>query len=115
MFRILFALIIFLSSCSVTFNTSKSKKSSIESLSNVELSKFRIDGDHVFFDDKKVARIGNMEYEYFKGNYIMEVSMIQYSPIYNEMTEKIVYFMSNRYPNAKIEVKVVRDDLLDQN
>lgn len=56
-----------------------------------------------------------MEYEYFKGNYIMEVSMIQYSPIYNEMTEKIVYFMSNRYPNAKIEVKVVRDDLLDQN
>ena len=37
-------------------NTSKSKKSSIASLSNVELSKFRIDGDHVFFDDTSTSK-----------------------------------------------------------
>ena len=55
-----------------------------------------------------------MEYEYSAGNFIMEVSLIQYSAVYDEMTKKIAQFMSQRNPKAKIEVKVPRDDQMDK-
>ena len=73
------------------------------------MAKFSTKGKSVYYADEKVATVGSFEYEYYEGNYALEVSMIQHSAIYNDMTEKIVYFMSSTYPYAKIEVKVERD------
>ena len=50
-----------------------------------------------------------MEYEYSAGNFIMEVSLIQYSAVYDEMTKKIAQFMSQKI--VQIEVKVPNDQM----
>ena len=109
---ILFFAVILISSCTVSTNIQYSAP--ITELSNSELANFKIKDDQVLYMDKAVAKIGNFEYEYHNGKYTMEVSLIQNSAMYNEMTEKIVAFMATRYPNAKIEVKVNRDHILDQ-
>tara|TARA_A200000113_G_scaffold169484_1_gene154343 strand:+ start:388 stop:714 length:327 start_codon:yes stop_codon:yes gene_type:complete len=79
-----------------------------------EYEKFTVKANEVFYNNHAVAKIGPMEYEYSAGNFIMEVSLIQYSAVYDEMTKKIAQFMSQRNPKAKIEVKVPRDDQMDQ-
>ncbi len=83
-------------------------------LSQEDMNKFNVKGKEVFYGDKAVAKIGNFEYEYSRGRFQQEVSMVQYSHIYDEMTEKIVKYMASKYPKAKIEVKVIRDDENDQ-
>ena len=55
-----------------------------------------------------------MEYEYSNGKFQQEISVVQNSAFYDEMTIKIAKFLSLRYPKAKIEVKVPRDDQLDK-
>lgn len=96
------------SSCTLSEMTSQSNYK-IAELSDDELARFEAKGKSLFYNNKKVATIGSLDYEYYEGNYIMEVSMIQHSAIYNEMTEKIAYYMSSNYPEAKIEVKVERE------
>lgn len=101
-------LIVLFSACSMSEFTSQSKYQ-LPPLSADEMAKFSTKGKSVYYLDEKVATVGSFEYEYYEGNYSLEVSMIQHSAIYNDMTEKIVYFMSSTYPEAKIEVKVERD------
>lgn len=101
---VLSVLSMFLLSCSVTG----------PSLSESESSKFALKGDQVFYEEEKVAIIGPMEYEYSNGKFQLEISVVQNSFFYDEMTVKIAEFLSLRYPKAKIEVKVPRDDQLDK-
>ncbi len=83
-------------------------------LSSSESEKFSLRGNEVFYENTAVAKMGPMEYEYNRGSFIVEVSLIQYAAVYDSMTEKIAIFMSSRYPDAKIEVKVPRDDQMDR-
>ncbi|MBL6657431.1 MAG: hypothetical protein ISR00_03635 [Flavobacteriales bacterium] len=79
-----------------------------------EYEKFTVKANEVFYNNNAVAKMGPMEYEYSAGNFILEVSLIQYSAVYDEMTKKIAQFMSQRHPKAKIEIKVPRDDQMDK-
>lgn len=87
---------------------------STASLSKEEIAKFEVKANEIFYNNIAVAKIGNLEYEYNRGRYQMEVSLIQYAGAYNDMTEKIARYVSIKYPKAKIEVKVVRDDKNDK-
>tara|TARA_A100001035_G_scaffold138254_1_gene108725 strand:- start:180 stop:461 length:282 start_codon:yes stop_codon:yes gene_type:complete len=88
--------------------------SSINVLQESERLKFSLKGNQVFYENKKVGVIGPMEYEYSNGKFQQEISVVQNSAFYDEMTIKIAKFLSLRYPKAKIEVKVPRDDQLDK-
>ena len=87
---------------------------STQNLSKEELAKFSVKESEVFYNGEAVAKIGNLEYEYNRGRYQMEVSLVQYAGAYNEMTEKIARYVATKYPKAKIEVKVLRDDANDR-
>ena len=104
----IFLLVGCFSSCTLSDSATKSNFQLTE-LSADEMAKFTTKGKSIYYANEKVATVGSFDYEYYEGNYALEVSMIQHSPIYNEMTEKIVYFMSTTYPYAKIEVKVERE------
>lgn len=83
-------------------------------LSKEEIAKFEVKSNEVYYENVAVAKIGNLEYEYNRGRYQMEVSLVQYAGAYNDMTEKIARYVATKYPKAKIEVKVVRDDRNDK-
>lgn len=104
----LILLVGFFTACSVNESSTQINYQLTE-LSADEMAKFSTKGKSLYYVDEKVATVGSFDYEYQEGNYALEVSMIQHSAIYNDMTEKIVYFMSSTYPYAKIEIKVERD------
>ena len=71
-------------------------------------------GDKVLYEGEVVGVFGPMEYEYSNGKFQKEISVVQKSFYYDEMTVKIAHFLSIRFPKSKIEVKVPRDDQLDR-
>lgn len=87
--------------------------STTSSLSKSESSKFSVKADKIYYENNAVAKVGPMEYEYNYGKFQVEVSVIQYSSIYDDMTKKIAQYMAQRHPKAKIEVKIPRDDKRD--
>ena len=101
-------LVALFSACSMSQSTTQ-KKYQLKKLSSDEMAQFTTKGKSVYYADEKVASVSSLEYEYYNGDYLLEVSMIQHSASYNDMTQKLVYFMSSTYPHAKIEVKVERD------
>lgn len=83
-------------------------------LTEEEKEKFVLKGDKVLFEGEVVGVFGPMEYEYSNGKFQKEISVVQKSFYYDEMTVKIAHFLSIRFPKSKIEVKVPRDDQLDR-
>ena len=55
-------------------------------LSNDEYVKFGLEQNEVTYNSNPVAKIGNLEYEYTNGKFQLEVSLVQYSATYDEMT-----------------------------
>ena len=100
----LIILLLLLSSCSITKPV----------LSQEEKEKFILKGDKVLYEGEVVGIFGPMEYEYSNGKFQKEISVVQKSFYYDEMTVKIAHFLSIRFPKSKIEVKVPRDDQLDR-
>ncbi len=83
-------------------------------LSDEDKALFTLKGDEVLYDGKVVCVFGPMEYEYSNGKFQKEISVIQKSSYYDNMTVKIAHFLSSRFPKSKIEVKVPRDDQMDR-
>ena len=78
-------------------------------LSNEEAAKFSISGYDVLYEGKPVAKYDNKEYEYSNGKFQFEYSFVQYAGVNLELTPKIVKYLSSKYPDAKIEVKLQLD------
>jgi|TARA_X000000368_G_scaffold397216_1_gene366157 hypothetical protein len=83
-------------------------------LSAEDKALFALKGDEVLYDGKVVGVFGPMEYEYSNGKFQQEISVVQKSFYYDDMTVKIAHFLAIRFPKSKIEVKVPRDDQMDR-
>lgn len=75
-------------------------------LSKDEMSKFVITGDSILYDGIYVAKFVNVEWEYYRGNKTMEISVERINGGADEMTDKIVDFIITKHPKAKAEVKI---------
>lgn len=74
-----------------------------------EMDKFEIKGDSILYEGKYVAKYLNSEWEYYRGNKTLEISLERINGGADEMTDKIVDFIITKHPKAKAEVKIPRD------
>lgn len=50
-----------------------------------------------------------IEWEYFNGNLIQEISIVQFNPSEQDKTIKLISYVHTKHPKAKIEVKFKND------
>jgi hypothetical protein len=75
-------------------------------LTEEEKAKFSFDQQFIYYDGNAVAKFNNIEYEYYRGHKVMEISLEQLKPGLDDFTDKIVEFVRSKNPKAKVEVKV---------
>jgi len=99
---ILFGIII-LMSCNVG-------KTKINKISKKEMSEYNIIRDTVYHNNEKIAYLNLIEWEYFNGNLIQEISIVQFNPSDQDKTIKLISYVHTKHPKAKIEVKFKNDE-----
>ena len=75
-------------------------------LTEEEKAKFTYDQQFIYYEGVPVAKFHNIEYEYYRGHKVMEISLEQLKPGLDDFTDKIVEFVRSKNPKAKVEVKV---------
>jgi hypothetical protein len=75
-------------------------------LSEEEHAKFSHDQQFIYYEGNPVAKFHNIEYEYYRGHKVMEISLEQLKPGLDDFTDKIVDYVRTKNPKAKVEVKV---------
>lgn len=75
-------------------------------LTNSEKERFSYDQTFIYYDSLPVAKFYSIEYEYYRGHKVMEISVVQLKPGMDDFTDKIVEFIRFKNPKAKVEVKV---------
>ena len=72
-----------------------------------ELDKFSINGDTVLYNNRPVAYLYSMEYEFYRGHHVLEYSLKQINAVgLNDTTQMIVDFVRIKHPKAKVEIKM---------
>lgn len=90
--------VIFLFSCNVN-------KDGIPKITNKEASEYTIQNDTIYFRNEKIAYLNLIEWEYYRGKLVQELSLVQYDKSAQEQTLKLISFVRKKHPKAKIEVK----------
>ena len=75
-------------------------------LTDEEVAKFSYDREFIYFEGQPVAKFNYIEYEYFRGHKVLEISFEQLKPGLDDFTDKIVEFIRYKNPKAKVEVKI---------
>lgn len=83
-------------------------------LSQDELDKFSYDKQFIYYDSVAVAEFGYIEYEYYRGHKVLEISVNQLKPGLDDFTDKIVEYIRYKNPNAKVEVKIPQFPFQDE-
>jgi hypothetical protein len=94
---ILIGLILFLS-CNVN-------KEGIPKMTGKEAAEYSIQNDTIYFRNEKIAYLNLIEWEYYRGKLVQELSLIQYDMSAQDETLKLIAFVRKKHPNSKIEVK----------
>jgi hypothetical protein len=96
--QLTFILLIFLFSCNVN-------KMDVPRLTDKEASEYTIQQDTIYLRNEKVAYLSLIEWEYYKGKLVQEISLIQYDRSAQDETLKLIAFVRKKHPKSKIEVK----------
>jgi len=96
--KLTFILLIFLFSCNVN-------KMDVPRLTDKEASEYTIRQDTIYLRNEKVAYLSLIEWEYYKGKLVQEISLIQYDRSAQDETLKLIAFVRKKHPKSKIEVK----------
>jgi hypothetical protein len=90
--------VIFLFSCNVN-------KEGIPKMTNKEASEYTIQNDTIYFRNEKIAYLNLIEWEYYRGKLVQELSLVQYDKSAQDQTLKLIAFVRKKHPKSKIEVK----------
>ncbi len=101
--KLAFIALIFLFSCKVN-------KIDIPRLTDKEVAEYTIQNDTVYLRNEKVAYLSLIEWEYYRGNLVQEISLVQYDMSAQEETLKLMAFVRKKHPKSKIEVKFRKDN-----
>ncbi len=101
--KLAFIALIFLFSCKVN-------KIDIPRLTDKEVAEYTIQNDTVYLRNEKVAYLSLIEWEYFKGKLVQEISLVQYDMSAQDETLKLIAFVRKKHPKSKIEVKFRKDN-----
>jgi hypothetical protein len=101
--KLAFIALIFLFSCKVN-------KIDIPRLTDKEVAEYTIQNDTVYLRNEKVAYLSLIEWEYFKGKLVQEISLVQYDMSAQDETLKLIAFVRKKHPKSKIEVKFKKEN-----
>jgi hypothetical protein len=90
--------IIFLFSCNVN-------KEGIPKMTNKEAAEYTIQNDTIYLRNEKIAYLSLIEWEYYTGRLVQEISLVQFDKSAQEQTLKLIAFVRKKHPKSKIEVK----------
>ena len=90
--------VIFLFSCNVN-------KEGIPKMTNKEAAEYTIQNDTIYFCNEKIAYLNLIEWEYYRGKLVQELSLVQYDKSAQDQTLKLIAFVRKKHPKSKIEVK----------
>ncbi len=90
--------LIFFLSCNVN-------KEGIPKMTDKEAAEYTIQNDTIYFRNEKIAYLNLIEWEYYMGNLVQELSLVQYYKSEQDETLKLIAFVRKKHPKAKIEVK----------
>ena len=101
--KLAFIALIFLFSCKVN-------KIDIPRLTDKEVAEYTIQNDTIYLRNEKVAYLSLIEWEYYTGRLVQEISLVQYNTSEQEETLKLIAFVRKKHPKSKIEVKFRKDN-----
>jgi hypothetical protein len=101
--KLAFITLIFLFSCNV-------KKIDIPRLTDKEVAEYTIQNDTIYLRNEKFAYLSLIEWEYYRGNLVQELSLVQYNMSEQDETLKLMAFVRKKHPKAKIEVKFKKEN-----
>jgi len=101
--KLAFIALIFLFSCKVN-------KIDIPRLTDKEVAEYTIQNDTVYLRNEKIAYLSLIEWEYYTGRLVQEISLVQYNTSEQEETLKLIAFVRKKHPKSKIEVKFRKDN-----
>jgi len=101
--KLAFIALIFLFSCKVN-------KMDIPRLTDKEVAEYTIQNDTVYLRNEKVAYLSLIEWEYYRGNLVQEISLVQYDMSAQDETLRLMAFVRKKHPKSKIEVKFKKEN-----
>jgi hypothetical protein len=90
---------------SILFFSCNVKKVEIPRLTDKQFAEYSIQNDTIYLRNEKVAYLNLIEWEYYRGNLVQEISLVQYDMSAQEETLKLMAFVRKKHPKSKIEVK----------
>jgi hypothetical protein len=90
--------VIFLFSCNVN-------KEGIPKMTDKEAAEYTIQNDTIYLRNEKIAYLSLIEWEYYTGRLVQEISLVQFDKSAQEQTLKLIAFVRKKHPKSKIEVK----------
>ena len=90
--------LIFLFSCNVN-------KEGIPKMTDKEATEYTVQNDTIYFRNEKIAYLNLIEWEYYTGRLVQEISLVQFDKSAQEQTLKLIAFVRKKHPKSKIEVK----------
>jgi hypothetical protein len=95
---------------SILFFSCNVKKVEIPRLTDKQFAEYSIQNDTIYLRNEKVAYLNLIEWEYYKGNLVQEISLVQYDMSAQEETLKLMAFVRKKHPKSKIEVKFKKEN-----
>jgi len=90
--------ILFLFSCNVN-------KDGIPRITDKEASEYSVQNDTIYLRNEKIAYLSLVEWEYYRGKLVQEISLVQFDRSAQDETLKLISFVRKKHPKSKIEVK----------
>ena len=75
-------------------------------LTKEEQAKFETKGDTIYYNKEAFAYFTHIEYEYYRGDKRVEVSLTQLSKSTDCITDELVDYVHLKHPKVKVEVKI---------
>jgi hypothetical protein len=90
---------------SILFFSCNVKKVEIPRLTDKQFAEYTIQNDTIYLRNEKVAYLNLIEWEYYKGKLVREISLVQYDRTAQDETLRLISFIRKKHPKSKIEVK----------
>ena len=80
-------------------------KKGIPKITNKEAAEYTIQNDTIYLRNEKIAYLSLIEWEYYRGKLVQELSLVQYDKSAQNETLRLIAFVRKKHPKSKIEVK----------
>jgi hypothetical protein len=74
-------------------------------MTDKEATEYSVQNDTIYFRNEKIAYLSLIEWEYYTGRLVQEISLVQFDRSAQEQTLKLIAFVRKKHPKSKIEVK----------